>query len=364
MFELRILSGLHRGATLPLDDKPHLVGASEDADVVLVDDSIQPRHAMLSCTESGWAVYADGGDIFDANTNVRLPVIDLMVGDFARLGDIWIMIVRDDAPWVRHPPVPVDAPSLSEEGAELASATTEAPASIVETPASIDVSGMPGAVAPVVSADVAAPARRRHRVLAIPLLAMVVLSAAAAYALAPRSLQPEGTSKNVMKTGNGAKLQVNKSGKATISGINNTDASKSNLPLGATPELTSKQLAKAFEKQLADVDLLKRFDLTLEEDLWTMQGNLDDEETTLFERVLPKFLAQHHIKFPVNAKIVSVDNMLPFKIHQVISGLNASIVTQDGQRLYVGEEYRGVRVVSIQDNHLSFAGKRKIEMNW
>ncbi|MGI4936529.1 MAG: FHA domain-containing protein, partial [Janthinobacterium lividum] len=48
MYELRILNGLHRGATLPLDEQAQTIGQSEDADVVLVDQGIADRHAVLT----------------------------------------------------------------------------------------------------------------------------------------------------------------------------------------------------------------------------------------------------------------------------------------------------------------------------
>jgi type III secretion protein D len=128
--------------------------------------------------------------------------------------------------------------------------------------------------------------------------------------------------------------------------------------------LTGEDLRKAFRKRLADAELLKRFDLQLQNEYWSMQAALDDEETARFERILTAFMKQHNINFPVNAKVGSSEAMLPFKIRQVISGSNASVVTQDGDRLYVGEEYRGVRLVAIQGNQLTFAGKRKIEVKW
>ncbi len=344
MYELRILSGLHRGAMLPLDDNSLLVGASEDADVVLVDDGVKPRHAMLSRAGSGWLLTAEEGDIFGADSNLRQVAIDLAPGDFARLGEIWIAIVAQDAPWGRHPAVPVDVQFDAEAADEPAAPELNDAAALDSVPPARQE-----------QPDSPAPARKRRRMLLVPVMATVVLSAAAAYALAPKSTQPEGAARNqadmaLSPEGKRAKLAA-----AAAEALN---------PAAAKQVLTPKELAKAFRKQLADVDLLKRFDLSLDEKKWTMQADLDDEETARFERILPKFMRQHHIAFPVSAKIVSAENMLPFKIRQVISGANANVVTQDGQRLYVGEEYLGVRVVAIQDNRLSFAGKRKIEINW
>ena len=94
MYELRILSGLHRGATLPLDDQPHLIGASDDADVVLVDSCISEQHATLSRTDTGWILTAGSGEIFSADSTKPRSFVDLAPGAFARLGDVWLMVVE------------------------------------------------------------------------------------------------------------------------------------------------------------------------------------------------------------------------------------------------------------------------------
>jgi type III secretion protein D len=132
----------------------------------------------------------------------------------------------------------------------------------------------------------------------------------------------------------------------------------------AQPAAATPALAALFRKRLADAELLNRFDLSLEARAWTMQAHLDDEETARFERILNSFIKEHHITFPVSAKAVTAEAMLPFRIGQVISGANASVVTQDGARLYVGDDYRGVRLVAIQPNRVTFFGKRKIEVIW
>lgn len=350
MYELRISSGLHRGATLPLGEDSYLVGASDDADVVLVDDSIKPRHAVLSRTESGWLLSAENGSLFAADSNLRQTLIDLMPGDFVRLGDIWITIVHQDAPWKAHPANPVDVEFEPEPSA----------APVMETSAAVD--------APPSAPDlpIASASRFRKRsMLALPVVAVVVLSAAAAaYALSPKSSQSDAAPKYGIQAGSGPMALQDKTRGKQAGAAAGAASSKVNATAATGTALTPDALRKAFEKRLADADLLKRFDLTLDEKAWTMQANLDDEETARFERILKGFMDQHRIAFPVNARIVTAEAMLPFKIRQVISGANASVVTQEGQRLYVGEEYRGVRVVAIRDNHLTFAGKRKIEMNW
>jgi type III secretion protein D len=191
----------------------------------------------------------------------------------------------------------------------------------------------------------------------------VVLSAAAAYAMSSKSgssdmsnvLDPKLASlQSVLEKEDKAERKTKPMA---------IDAKNSGSEKGATA-LTPEALRKAFRKRLADADLLQQFDLTLDDDSWQMKGDLDEEDARRFDRLLRAFMSDHQISFPVHAKIVSSEGMLPFKISQVISGANPNIVTEEGQRLFIGEEFRGMRLVAIQDNHLTFAGKRKIEMNW
>jgi len=123
-------------------------------------------------------------------------------------------------------------------------------------------------------------------------------------------------------------------------------------------------LRAAFRERLREVSLLHRIDLDLKEGKWTMHAALDDEEAARFERVLAQFIHTHNITFPVSAKIGSAEAMLPFRIRQVISGSNASIITQDGNRIYVGDTYRGLRLVAIEGNELRFDGERRIKVKW
>lgn len=366
MYELRILSGLHRGATLPLDERDLVLGASEDADVVLVDPGIEEKHATLSLTDSGWLLSAMDGGLRTADSNQPQTLIDLAPGEFARVGDVWVTVVDQDARWENPPPEPVDEPlaavGLDEE------ASTDEPATAVsseDTPAGEEpVQPLSGNAAEEDKNDKKINtewSRHGRRAFYVPVTAAAVLCAGAAYAIMSK---PE-TALSSKKIAEHARLGVNaklggkpadKTVAAAFDAMNENGA--------AERPLTPDELKKAFRKRLSDADLLKRFDLTLQDQVWTMQAALDDDEAARFERILAAFVKQHNITFPINARVGSAESMLPFKIRQVISGANASVVTQDGNRLYIGDEYQGVRLVSIQSNRLVFAGKRKIEVKW
>lgn len=346
MYELRILSGLHRGATLPLQEDSHTIGASDDADVVLVDPGIKERHATLSKTEAGWLLSVNDGQLFDAESNREQSLIDLQAGEFARVGDVWISIMLESAPWVGPPLTPTDESLTEETLTKNETIGVESSVNIMNQPTGMPI---PGAISKL--------KRTWHgpRIALSVMAATLVLSAAAAYAITSKSLSSDITNMSDSKMDRRQSV-LEKDAK--------TDHMKLDTKNSGGGDVTPEALRKAFRKRLADADLIQQFDLMLEDDTWQMQADLDDEDARRFDRILRTFISENHISFPVHAKIVSSEGMLPFKISQVISGANPNIVTQDGQRLFIGEEFRGMRLVAIQDNHLTFAGKRKIEMNW
>jgi type III secretion protein D len=304
-FELRILNGLHRGAALPLDGTALDIGAGEQAGVVLADPGVAAHHATLAPTDTGWLLEARDGAVVGVDDPRPQSVLELGPGGYARLGAVWLCISAVDAAW-QAPPEPT---GLAE----------------------------PAPVPP--AAPVPAVRRRALRRVLLPIGALVVLSGATACAIAVRA-------------------------PAASTVVAPAPARPVAAATPVTPTLTPAQLQAAFRRELGNAQLLERFELALGTQAWTMRADLDPEEKAHFERLLKKFMAQHRLTIPVDAKIVGAAAMLPFDIAQVVSGSHAGIVTADGARLYVGDDYRGVRLVSVRERHLVFAGKRKIEVNW
>jgi type III secretion protein D len=371
MLELRILNGLHRGATLPLDERALSVGADEDADVVLVDPGIEAEHATLTLTEQGWALFTREGAVLSADDNEPRESLELQPGDFARLGHVWVTVVDADEPWTNPPPEPVESEAVADEPYAQAEEQTDAMMegnepyrdSPLDDPqtiaAELQAAPVTETVAPPVdqtprsTRSVGALLSRRSKLFFLPLGLATVLSACAAYTMTARTSEEAVPVKA---------LPPAVSDKAGSQPLQALDPAKAEAPKPAP--LSQMELREAFRKRLKEVDLLKRFDLKLKDNNWTMQAALDDDEAMRFERILTSFIQTHKITFPVNAKIGNAEAMLPFRITQVISGSNASVVTQDGNRLYIGDEYRGVRLVAIEGSHLKFEGDRKIKVKW
>lgn len=363
---------MHRGATLPLDDHSLVIGASEDADVVLLDPGIETHHADLRLTGAGWALSSRDGNVQGADTNQRLDSVDLAPGELARLGHVWVTVVESAAPWTDPPTEPIDI-----EPAELEpDADVNAPVDDMGNEEQVDNPPVHEEPAPTATATVdidaggacqdistdavvqTGPLKRKWsklQVLCAGLAGLVLLSACAAY----------GIVGGAAKSAQAKPVFIGLDDKAaTKAGANGSDARGDAGSVTPGKMLLPEELRTAFRKRLVEVDLLKRFDLDLRDGSWKMQAVLDDEEAARFERTLVGFVHLHKITFPIQAKVGSAEHMLPFKIRQVISGTNASVVTLEGNRLYVGDEYQGVRLVSIQGSRLTFAGKRKIEVKW
>lgn len=324
--ELRILSGLHRGAALPLDGAPLELGAGEAADVVLADHGLAQRHARLVPATTGWRLEAVGGEVYDAVTAAAQITVDCPPGGCARLGTVWICVSPVDAPWQAAPasvaePVP---PSEAQSG-------PVAPGAAAATPSR------------AAAARTARAAARRRHLLLLPFLLVLFLCAATAYAFSARPAGVPSAPK--------------------VDGAAAAPATPATPPTPARA-LTPAGLRAAFERELDLAQMRDRFELRLDDDHWRMRADLGQEEQERFGRMLARFVAAHRIGFPVDARIVPSAALLPFRVEQVLSGAQAGIVTDGGQRLFVGDEYRGMRLVSMKDGRLVFAGQRTIEVQW
>lgn len=391
MLELRILNGYHRGATLPLHGEALTVGAGEDADVVLVDPGMQERHASVTPGASGWSLRALDGVVRDADSNRPHDELQLPVGGFARVDHIWLTVVDQDSPWQDPPAEPLDdgvVEPLADTDSIYADADSDAQDDEGSGKDDKDETETP----PIEQQENARvfPGRRsrKHRLILAPVAVVAVLSAAAAYSMT-RSYTPlndsasfspgevelnPATMEPIKLPGNGAirmgslssmgspdDMAAARKGKGAAS---NSSARPATLAAAAPTPLSPIQLQEAFRRRLTEVDLIKRFNLQLDEQSWTMQAALDEEDAERFQRMLNAFMKRYDIRFPVNVKIGNAESMLPFRIQQVISGNNASIVTDDGRRMYVGDEYRGAKLAAIDGNQLSFTGKRSIDIKW
>lgn len=336
MYELRILNGYHRGATFPLDQQTCVIGADDGADVVIVDPGIAQRHASIALSRSGWSLESMDGVVHNAQDNQQQGLLHLGLDDFARVDHIWLTVTEAGRPWREPPAEPTDvAPAAEPEPAIAAADDGAGEQAVAPAPAP--------AADPGDARGVAGRGARKRRLIAIPISLAAIFSAAAAYAITRH--YPAGDEDSLAP-------------RERVVAPAAADA----RPGGK--KLAPAELRAAFRKRLAEIDLLKRFNLQLEEQSWSMQAALDEDDAERFQRMLNKFVRAHDIHFPVKVKIGNAEAMLPFRIQQVISGSNASIVTDDGRRMYVGDEYRGVALAAVDGGQVRFTGKHNVSVQW
>ncbi|CDG82298.1 putative lipoprotein [Janthinobacterium agaricidamnosum NBRC 102515 = DSM 9628] len=373
------MNGLHRGAVLPLAGDSVTIGCSEDADMVMVDNAIEAEHAVLRFNGVDWVLLAEQGRIAGVGQTSASDSVELVPDQPVLLGDsgIWLVLSSAEAAWIAppagHPGLAAAQPEARVEpqpayGSDAGFSGASDAGFYGGSDADFNPRAEPGfsddpvvLPPPAPGGSAGAPPnlptpRRRSRWLPRRLslglvLALTAIVCSTAYALVQRDETPprrRPLTLDLASTPRAARAAASASAAAAV----------------ASTSVAAAPLSDQFRQRLREAELLDRIDLQLGAAKWVMRADLDDDERARFERILASFVAEHHITFPVQAHIVTAEGMLPFKIQQVITGSTPSLVTADGERLYVGDDYRGTRVVAIDQHRLSFVGKRKIEVNW
>ena len=114
LFELRVLSGLHEGAALPLFGECWSIGAHQDADLELYDPGVAARHARLHGMAGRWTVQAQEGLLQDDTGTVRAQIADLAPGRAFAIGGIRLCVADTQSAWLDKP-----ADAVAQPGAPI-----------------------------------------------------------------------------------------------------------------------------------------------------------------------------------------------------------------------------------------------------
>lgn len=297
MHELRVLTGLHRGAALPLIGERWTLGADESADLVLFDSAIKPQHCCLEWQEDGWAITGLQGQVTDIEGHRTDSMSALGLNIAFALNGVWLTIVAADTPW----------PSDDED-------TTATPAAD-PTPAPV--------------------AKRRSS--ALPFF-LGFLSAAA-----------------IVATSTWAALSP--APKPSPAPVTQAADDKHSL---ASADDVEQQL----RQMLSDRELGHKVHVETRDQRVVLSGALTDKERARVDRMLGRFQRRFSTPLPIDNQVSSLSQSLPFEIAQITSGPMGSIVTQQGKRLFVGDQLDGLRLVSIDDHKVVFKGTQEVEVNW
>ena len=315
MYELRIVNEGGDYLRFPLSDKAVSLGADVQCDVCLPGGTLSAFHALVHKSNSGWRVIylniAQAGTAVLENAGCAGLSKEYDCGAWVQLGKSYLTVCASNPHRNRLAPA-----ILGKKTILVLSRAKEYLLRSFASPGRFSRSGWP------------------H--LSLLFCCIAGMTAACAYSL--NNFQP-------------AKIKAAEQVISEPVLLSTKDS--------AAPTLAPEKLATVLASRLKEAGLLKRFTLQLQGQDWKMQATLDDEECQQFERLFVLFMREFKISFPVSARISGIDTLLPFKIRKVVSGENASLLTQDGVQLGVGDEYLGVQVIAIRSDKLVFSGKRR-----
>ncbi|WP_370417164.1 type III secretion system inner membrane ring subunit SctD (plasmid) [Pantoea vagans] len=302
MHELRVLTGLHRGAALPLSGEQWWIGAAEDADLALYDPGIKDRHCQLLKTMQGWMVKALEGTLNDNEGQRCEELSNLQPGTAFAIGHIWLSIVSAATPW----PEEASEPAPAEEAAVTPSAE-KAPAVVLQTKPPLPFW-----------------AKGIYAVLILLLVMML-----------------------------GSWL------------LNTSEASPSAPPAPVKPQLKSvARTVQIINSMLLDRGLDKQVAVVSDNNGLTLSGNLSDSDNQRLQRMMRTFYRRYDVRLVIHNQTSAVSAKLPFNIVQITSGAHANIVTDSGQRMFIGDEVDQLRLIAINSDSIEFSGRENIRVKW
>ncbi|AMG56674.1 type III secretion system inner membrane ring subunit SctD [Pantoea vagans] len=308
MHELRVLTGLHRGAALPLSGEQWWIGAAEDADLALYDPGIKDRHCQLLKTLQGWVVKALEGPLNDNEGQRCEELNNLQPGTAFAIGHIWLSIVSAATPW----PDEASEPVTSEEIPALSDPAATTPAETALTRVTEEKQPLPFWA----------------KVVYVALILLLVMML-------------------------GSWL------------LNASIASPSAPPAPGKPQLTSVgRTRQIINSMLLDRGLNKQVALASDNNSLTLSGNLSDDDNQRLQRMMRNFYHHYDVRLVIHNRTSAVSAKLPFKIVQITSGAHANIVTDSGQRMFIGDEVNQLRLVAINNDSIEFAGRENIRVKW
>lgn len=286
MFELRVLSGLHCGAALPLSGDLWQIGASPQADLLLSDESAADSERWLRRHKQNWWLAQQAEAEEGEPVTPEEPFV---------LGGVWLCVARASTPW--------------HEAAALPASAFVAPAAAPEAPVA-RASGTP----------------RWMRGVLFGLLLLFSFTVVS-WILQPTVAQP---------------------------------AAESSRPAWGTVE----DLRAPLQIMLRERDLANNVQISRQGERLLLSGTLNKAQMSVFNRMMTRFYARYSASAPVKSAVRPLEKKLPFRIVQIATGARANIVTDEGDRLFIGDQIGDLRLVAITDDRVEFSGRDPITVKW
>lgn len=315
MFELRVMTGLHQGAALPLVGEHWLIGADDELDLALYDSGVAQRHCRLQREGEHWTLSAEDGTVTD-NEGHAHTLTTLQPNSPFALGSVWLALCAADEPW---PTLAVPSPGSATQGNTEPVGESDTRRSPVRPRASFF---------------------NRMTLVIMGALVGVVGSAWSLSYHAPLS-------------------------EPSMAGLTAGEkASAVTTAAGAQRPLLSMEQAKLKLKTMLSERLLNEVTLEQTPRGLVLHGNLQNEARVVFKRMLQRFDDSYQSAVTVVDEVSTGGSSLPFTIVQIMSGPQAHLVTADGKRLYIGDVLNGLRLTRIDDGRVEFEGERHYEVSW
>lgn len=312
MFELRVLTGLHQGAALPLIGDQWLIGSDAALDLALHDPGIAQRHCRLQRSGEHWSLNAEDGAVMDEEGHAH-PVTSLAPGSPFVLGSVWLAVTAAEAAW---PNVPVPVAQNTGEAEPVAPAPVPKARRSVFNRATLLITG--------VLIGVVGSAWSLSR-SAAPLEPSVAGMQPATHATANKATPVMAASSRTRLSAEQARLKL----KTMLSDRLLNDINVETTPKGVV-----------------------------------LTGSLQEDTRAVYQRMLQRFEGSYDSAVPLIDEVGATGSALPFVIVQILSGPQAHLVTADGKRLYIGDALEGLRLTRIDDGKVEFEGDRHYEVRW
>ncbi|GFM85711.1 EscD/YscD/HrpQ family type III secretion system inner membrane ring protein [Pseudomonas cichorii] len=321
-YELRVLTGLHRGAALPLNGDQWSIGSSSGADLSLYDPGIKDSHCMLRLVDSTWSLASSEGPVTDSEGHKIEGITQLEPGTPFALNGVWLSVLSANTEW---------PPEEDEENEEQPQASAEAFADALADPEP-EQKYEPEPVQLVAEREAPAPKAAPRSLLGPLLLAgsLVVFLGALFWLVNQQEPAPP------------APLKPSK--------VELKDAT---------------EVKKVLTRMLEERELQKRITIAEEEGKIFLHGPFDEDDLLQStSRMLLHFDRQYKSPLQVLNALPAATAELPFTIIQISNTRLASVLTSDGRRLFLGDEVDGVRFVDINEHKVVFEGERRVEVSW
>lgn len=310
------MSGLHRGAALPLVGDSWIIGADESADLVLFDPGIKARHIVLERAD-GWLLKAHEGAVRDAS-GAPLEVGRSVAGDDPfSVACIWLCVMDAESPW----PEESAMDKLEQHGRESLQHAGDTPSTNTSSSWSV--------------ASLLSEWRLTQPRWMVRLATGIVIATIAT------------TVWGVVNHGPGVDEP---------SDVANGQSQR---------RLSESDVQQHLRSMLSKRELGQRVQVVQRSDAIVLSGDVSKEQMGVIQRMLDTFHQHYRTPKPIKNDVSPLSDQLPFKVRQIVGGATPQIVLTDGRRLFVGDEANGLVLTSMKGRTLSFQGAtRKYEVHW